>query len=150
MEFGGDAVGAMNMDERMTICNMVVEAGGKNGLVAPDQTTYDYGRARTDEPFEPEFTDAGARCVDNYRWDVSKLEPLVAAPHSPDNRKKARECSDVKVSACGRVRVCVWARVGVCVVGARGEGREREEGRVRPPAAGPGRGGELRSRLGYS
>jgi 3-isopropylmalate/(R)-2-methylmalate dehydratase large subunit len=58
MEFGGSAVEGMNMDERMTICNMVVEAGGKNGVIAPDQTTYDYVRARTQEEFEPVFADA--------------------------------------------------------------------------------------------
>ncbi|KIY93730.1 3-isopropylmalate/(R)-2-methylmalatedehydratase large subunit [Monoraphidium neglectum] len=97
MEFGGSAVERMNMDDRMTICNMVVEAGGKNGVIAPDQTTFDYVKARTSEAFEPVYTDAGASFCDDYRWDVSKLEPLVAAPHSPDNRKLARECSDVKI-----------------------------------------------------
>jgi len=97
MEFDGDAIAGMNMDERMTVCNMVVEAGGKNGVIAPDQTTFDYVTSRTSDGFEPVYSDGGAAYVSEHRWDVSKLEPLVAAPHSPDNRKTARECSDVKI-----------------------------------------------------
>mmetsp|Transcript_11630 Transcript_11630/g.28504 ORF Transcript_11630/g.28504 Transcript_11630/m.28504 type:complete len:483 (-) Transcript_11630:509-1957(-) len=97
MEFAGTAIESMNMEERMTICNMVVEAGGKNGVIAPDQTTFDYVKARTNEAFEPVYTDAKANFIADYRWDVSKLEPVVAAPHSPDNRKLARECHDVKI-----------------------------------------------------
>nr|QKY15107.1 isopropylmalate dehydratase, large subunit, chloroplastic (LEU1L) [Polytomella parva] len=97
MEFIGSAIEKMNMDERMTICNMVVEAGGKNGVVPPDQTTFDYVKARSDKPFEPVYSDPGAKFIAEYRWDVSKLEPVVAAPHSPDNRKLARECKDVKI-----------------------------------------------------
>eukprot|EP00775_Hariotina_reticulata_P004871 gene4871-5116_t len=97
MEFTGTAIEGMNMEERMTICNMVVEAGGKNGVIAPDQTTFDYVQARTSEAFEPVYSDAAASYIADYKWDVSKLEPVVAAPHSPDNRKLARECSDVKI-----------------------------------------------------
>lgn len=97
MEFVGSAIDGMNMEERMTVCNMVVEAGGKNGVIAPDKTTFDYVNARTSEPYEPVYSDGAASFAEEYRWDVSKLEPLVAAPHSPDNRKKARECSDVKI-----------------------------------------------------
>jgi len=97
MEFTGTAIESMTMEDRMTICNMVVEAGGKNGVVPPDQVTFDYVKARTSDPFEPVYSDAGANFVVDYRWDVSKLEPVVAAPHSPDNRKLARECSDTKI-----------------------------------------------------
>eukprot|EP01025_Chloroclados_australasicus_P021206 TRINITY_DN2223_c0_g2_i1.p1 TRINITY_DN2223_c0_g2~~TRINITY_DN2223_c0_g2_i1.p1 ORF type:complete len:622 (-),score=48.73 TRINITY_DN2223_c0_g2_i1:307-2172(-) len=97
MEFGGTAVEAMNMDERMTICNMVVEAGGKNGVIAPDQTTFDFVKQRTSASFEPVYSDEGADYIEEYRFNVEELEPVVAAPHSPDNRKKARECKDVKI-----------------------------------------------------
>lgn len=97
MEFVGDAISNMSMEERMTICNMVVEAGAKNGMMPPDQTTFDYVTQRTSDPFEAVYADADASYIADYRFDVSKLEPTVAAPHSPDNRKLARECSDVKV-----------------------------------------------------
>lgn len=67
MEFVGSAIDSMNMDERMTICNMVVEAGGKNGVIAPDQTTFDYVQARTSEAFEPVYSDAAASYIADYK-----------------------------------------------------------------------------------
>lgn len=97
MEFAGSAISAMSMEERMTVCNMVVEAGAKNGMCPPDQTTFDYVTARTHEAFDPVYADAAASYVADYTFDVSKLEPTVAAPHSPDNRKLARECRNVKI-----------------------------------------------------
>lgn len=97
MEFGGETVEHLTMEERMTLCNMAIEAGGKNGVVAPDQTTFEYVRARNDKPFEPVYTDADAQFYSDRRYDVSQLEPVVAKPHSPDNRALARDCSDVKI-----------------------------------------------------
>jgi Aconitase family (aconitate hydratase) len=98
MEFSGTALAPMNMDERMTICNMAVEAGAKNGCIAPDQTTFDYVDSRAPGyAYEAQFADSDAAYAEEFTFDVSKLEPLVAAPHSPDNRKTARECSDVKI-----------------------------------------------------
>lgn len=97
MDFSGPVVDAMSMEDRMTICNMVVEAGAKNGTCAPDQTTFDYVNARSSAPYEPVYADDNATYLKEYRINVSKLEPLVAAPHSPDNRKTAHECSDVKI-----------------------------------------------------
>lgn len=97
MEFAGEAVQRMTMEERMVLCNMVIEAGGKNGAIAPDETTFEYLRGRTDKPFEPFYTDADASFYSDWHCDVSKLEPVVAKPHSPDNRALARECSDVKI-----------------------------------------------------
>ncbi|KAF3629403.1 3-isopropylmalate dehydratase large subunit [Capsicum annuum] len=97
MEFVGSTVESLTMEERMTLCNMVVEAGGKNGVIPADKTTYDYLEGRTSVPYEPVYSDEGARYLKEYRFDVSKLEPLVAKPHSPDNRALARECKDVKI-----------------------------------------------------
>jgi 3-isopropylmalate/(R)-2-methylmalate dehydratase large subunit len=97
MEFAGEAVDRMSMEERMTLCNMVIEAGGKNGVIAPDDTTFEYVRARTDKPFNPVYTDADATFYSEWHCDVSQLEPVVAQPHSPDNRALARDCRDVKI-----------------------------------------------------
>ena len=97
MEFTGEAVAKMTMEERMTLCNMVIEAGGKNGVIAPDETTFEYVRDRTDKSFEPVYTDGDATFYSEWHADVSQLEPVVAKPHSPDNRALARECSDVKI-----------------------------------------------------
>ncbi|MBD1920031.1 3-isopropylmalate dehydratase large subunit [Microcoleus sp. FACHB-831] len=97
MEFAGSTVESLTMEERMTLCNMVIEAGGKNGVIAPDETTFEYVRARTNKPFEPVYTDADAKFYSDRTYDVTQLEPVVAQPHSPDNRALARECSDVKI-----------------------------------------------------
>jgi 3-isopropylmalate/(R)-2-methylmalate dehydratase large subunit len=97
MEFAGEAVEKMTMEERMTLCNMVIEAGGKNGVIAADDTTLEYVKARSDQPFTVFHTDPDAQFYSDRRYDVSQLEPVVAKPHSPDNRALARECSDVKI-----------------------------------------------------
>ncbi|MBD1834004.1 3-isopropylmalate dehydratase large subunit [Cyanobacteria bacterium FACHB-472] len=97
LEFSGSTIDGLSMEDRMTLCNMAIEAGGKNGTVAPDETTFEYVRARTNKPFEPVYTDADARFYSDRHYDVSKLEPVVAKPHSPDNRALARECRDVKI-----------------------------------------------------
>ncbi len=98
MEFTGSAIAALSIDERCTICNMAVEAGAKNGIIAPDQKTLDYVNARTKKPYEPLFSDPDAKVVSERRYDVSRLEPVVARPHLPDRRALARECRDVKVT----------------------------------------------------
>ncbi len=97
MEFAGEVVEKMTMEERMTLCNMVIEAGGKNGVIAPDETTFAYLRDRTNKDFTPVYSDEDAQFYSDRRYNVAQLEPVVAKPHSPDNRALARECSDVKI-----------------------------------------------------
>eukprot|EP00803_Ostreobium_quekettii_P004973 evm.model.scf_25EXC.5 EVM.evm.TU.scf_25EXC.5 scf_25EXC:125296-126752(+) len=94
MEFCGSALAALGVEVRMTITSMVVEAGGKNGIIPADQATFDYVDSRTHDAYEPMYSDDGSWYEVEYRVDVQKLEPLVAAPHSPDNRKTAHECSE--------------------------------------------------------
>src|SRR5919204_1771023 len=60
MEFAGDGVMSLSIEERMTLCNMVIEAGGKNGVIAPDGITEGFVRSKTSKPFEPLFNDADA------------------------------------------------------------------------------------------
>jgi 3-isopropylmalate/(R)-2-methylmalate dehydratase large subunit len=93
MEFDGDGVYALNIEERMTLCNMVIEAGGKNGVIAPDHVTLDYVNARnkTRKPYTPVHADPGATYVFEKVYDVRKLQPVVAKPHSPDNRASVSE-----------------------------------------------------------
>jgi 3-isopropylmalate/(R)-2-methylmalate dehydratase large subunit len=99
MEFDGDGVYALNIEERMTLCNMVIEAGGKNGVIAPDQVTLDFVNARNKSklPFTPVKSDVGARFDFEKVYDVRKLQPVVAKPHSPDNRATAAEVSGTKL-----------------------------------------------------
>ena len=98
MEFAGEAVMRLSMEERMTLANMVIEAGGKDGIIACDETTRAYLRARTTRPYTEVANDAGARFVTDRRYDASRLEPVVAKPHSPDNRALARELGDVRLT----------------------------------------------------
>jgi 3-isopropylmalate/(R)-2-methylmalate dehydratase large subunit len=88
MEFDGDGVYALNIEERMTLCNMAIEAGGKNGIIAPDGVTRDFVNARNagQRPYTEFRTDAGAKFIAEYVYDVTKMEPVIAKPHSPDNK----------------------------------------------------------------
>jgi 3-isopropylmalate/(R)-2-methylmalate dehydratase large subunit len=99
MEFDGDGVYALNIEERMTLCNMVIEAGGKNGVIAPDRATLDYVDARNNgkKPYTVVKSDAGAKFVFEKVYDVRKLQPVVAKPHSPDNKATVREVSGTKL-----------------------------------------------------
>jgi dienelactone hydrolase len=88
MEFDGDGVFALNIEERMTLCNMVIEAGGKNGVIAPDKVTFEYVNKRNNgqKPYTATYTDAGAKFDFEKVYDVTKMEPMIAKPHSPDNK----------------------------------------------------------------
>jgi 3-isopropylmalate/(R)-2-methylmalate dehydratase large subunit len=110
MEFDGEALYALGIEERMTLCNMVIEAGGKNGVIAPDQLTLDYVNARNagNRPYTVERSDAGASFIFEKVYDVSKLEPIVARPHSPDNKASV---SQVKGTQLDR------AYIGSCTGG---------------------------------
>lgn len=99
MEFDGDGVFALNIEERMTLCNMVIEAGGKNGVIAPDEVTLRYVESRNSRrvSYTPVFSDSGAKFLSERTYDVSKLEPVVARPHSPDNRSSVSEIKGTKL-----------------------------------------------------
>ncbi len=97
MEFRGEAVHALPIDERMTICNMAIEAGGKNGIIEPDQKTIDYVKDRASVPFEPLYGDPDATVDGEWSYDVATFEPCVAEPHLPSKYATARERRDVKL-----------------------------------------------------
>src|SRR5579862_2557329 len=80
MEFDGDGLYALNIEERMTLCNMVIEAGGKNGVIAPDQVTLDFVAARdkNKKPYTVVKSDAGAKFDFEKVYDVRKMQPMVA------------------------------------------------------------------------
>ena len=97
MEFDGEATYALSMQERMTLTNMAIEAGGKNGVIAPDDVTLNYVRSRTDAPFEVVHSDTGARYHSEYRYDVRRMEPVVAKPHRPDNKAMVGEVAGTRL-----------------------------------------------------
>lgn len=97
MEFAGDAIDALSVEERMTICNMAIEAGGKNGIIAADEKAVEYVKARSDKPFACVVSDEEAPVAARYSYDVSKFVPCVAAPHLPSNYAEASQRGDVSV-----------------------------------------------------
>ena len=101
MEFDGDGVFALNMEERMTLCNMAIEAGGKNGVIAPDQVTLDYvntrGKKTGNKPYTVFKPLPGAKTIFEKVYDVTKMEPVIAKPHSPDNKARVRDVQGTKL-----------------------------------------------------
>jgi len=97
MEFTGDAIRQLSVEERMTICNMAIEAGAKNGIIAPDEKTFEYVCSRTNKPFEAVYSDPDAVYESDRTYDASQLEPCVAEPHVPSNFALARERAHVKL-----------------------------------------------------
>jgi 3-isopropylmalate/(R)-2-methylmalate dehydratase large subunit len=100
MEFDGEAISSLSMNERMTLTNMAIEAGGMNGIIAVDETTKKYLDEIGITDYEIFESDENAVYHSHYNYDVSKLEPLVAKPHSPDNRDTVRNVQGTKLTKC--------------------------------------------------
>ncbi len=97
MEFAGDVVSEMSMEERLTLTNMTTEAGAKNGIIQPDAVTDEYIRQRTANPYRPVSGD-DPNYLEEYTYEIDKLEPTVAKPYSPQNAAAARELQGVEVN----------------------------------------------------
>lgn len=85
VEFCGPAIAEMPVSGRMTLCNMTIEMGGKNGYVEPDAKTLAYLNGRARDNFEIVKSDADAAYIEHLTYDASQLEPQVARPHTVDN-----------------------------------------------------------------
>jgi 3-isopropylmalate/(R)-2-methylmalate dehydratase large subunit len=97
MEFTGEAIASLGMDDRFTICNMAIEAGGKSGVIAFDETTRAYVDGRTERPWTVYASDADAVYDKVYRIDAATIEPTVAFPHLPSNTRLVRDSRAVSV-----------------------------------------------------
>jgi 3-isopropylmalate/(R)-2-methylmalate dehydratase large subunit len=95
LEFAGSTIENLSVEERMTICNMAIEAGGKNGIIAPDEKTLAYVESKTDKPFEVFSSDADAEYHSVRRYDASALRPVAAMPYSPDKVEAVSDLADV-------------------------------------------------------
>jgi 3-isopropylmalate/(R)-2-methylmalate dehydratase large subunit len=91
MEFTGETIDELSMDDRLTMANMAVEAGAKNGIFHPDQTTGNYVKNRAKREYRFFSSDAAAPYREIIEFDVSKIEPQVAFPHLPSNTKGIKE-----------------------------------------------------------
>ena len=97
MEFTGPVIEKLSMSERLTVCNMGIEAGAKNAIIKPDHIVRDYLGISKREDFSYLESDKGANYVKQYRFNISKLPPQVACPNSPENVKPVDELSDVTI-----------------------------------------------------
>lgn len=98
MEFCGSTVSELSMDDRMTMCNMAIEAGGKNGIIQADKITIDYLKERNITDYEIFQSDDDASYASVYEFDASNIEPQIAFPHLPENTKGISEIKeDIKI-----------------------------------------------------
>jgi len=97
MEFTGETISQLPMHGRFTMCNMAIEAGGKNGIIEPDETTLEYIKQRARHVYNVYQSDPDAVYKDVIEIDCSKIEPQVSFPHLPENTKPISEVGDIQI-----------------------------------------------------
>jgi 3-isopropylmalate/(R)-2-methylmalate dehydratase large subunit len=97
MEFVGDGIQYLSMDDRFTIANMAIEAGGKNGIFPVDDLTRAYLKEHSSRPYKEYAADPDAVYEEEYTIDLSALKPTVAFPHLPENTRTIDEVGDIKI-----------------------------------------------------
>jgi 3-isopropylmalate/(R)-2-methylmalate dehydratase large subunit len=96
MEFCGPVIRNLSMDDRFAMSNMAIEAGGRAGIIEPDETTLKYVRPAP-RKFKVYKSDKEAHYEKTYEWDISDLEPQVACPHLPSNVKPVSQLKNIKI-----------------------------------------------------
>jgi 3-isopropylmalate/(R)-2-methylmalate dehydratase large subunit len=97
MEFSGEVIETLPMADRFSMCNMAVEAGGKNGIIVPDRVTEEYMKGRAKRPYRFYISDGDAHYCEIREYDVSKIEPQVAFPFLPENCKGVSEVGNIPI-----------------------------------------------------
>lgn len=97
IEFAGEGVAELTMTDRLTISNMAIEAGGKNGIFPFDEITREYVEGRVQQPYEPVAADEDAEYEQVVEIDLSKLTHVVAFPHLPGNTHPVSEIGEIKI-----------------------------------------------------
>lgn len=97
MEFTGEGIEHLSMDDRFTICNMAIEAGGKNGIFPIDEKAVIYMKEHSTRDYRIYEADEDAGYEATYTIDLSKLKPTVAFPHLPENTKTIDQVGDIKI-----------------------------------------------------
>ncbi|MBR1633657.1 MAG: 3-isopropylmalate dehydratase large subunit [Lachnospiraceae bacterium] len=97
MEFVGDGVAKLSMDDRFTIANMAIEAGGKNGIFPVDDAAIAYMKEHSDREYKIYEADEDAEYTAEYTIDLSALRPTVAFPHLPENTRTIDEAGDISI-----------------------------------------------------
>ncbi len=97
MEFVGEGIKELSMDSRFSICNMAIEAGGKNGIIVPDDITINYVKERAKREYKIYNSDKDASYVFEMEVDFKDVEPQVAFPHLPENTKPVSESTHITI-----------------------------------------------------
>ena len=97
IEFAGEGVAELTMTDRLTISNMAIEAGGKNGIFPFDEITREYVEGRVQQPYEPVAADEDAEYEQVVEIALSRLTPVVAFPHLPGNTHPVSEIGEIKI-----------------------------------------------------
>ena len=101
LEFCGEGIKYLGMDDRFSLCNMAIEAGAKNGIIAPDEITREFLKSRPFLRANPRefYSDADANYTQTIQIDISKLEPVIAYPFLPSNGKSISQAikDDLKI-----------------------------------------------------
>lgn len=97
LEFCGEGISSLSMDDRLCICNMAIEAGAKNGIFPVDDITIQYMKGRSQRPWKVYEADDDASYVKMIEIDLSSLEPTVSYPHLPENTHLAKEGKNIKI-----------------------------------------------------
>ncbi|MDZ7262767.1 MAG: 3-isopropylmalate dehydratase large subunit, partial [candidate division KSB1 bacterium] len=119
MEFAGTGIKALDMEGRMTLTNMAVEAGAKNGLIEPDEVTFSYLRTKIiTVAVEPLSNDPDARYHSVHEYQSADLVPLVACPHSPDHTVPAWELRDTRIDRA-YIGSCTGGKISDFIAAAR-------------------------------
>ena len=100
MEFSGEGLASLSIDDRLCMANMAIEAGAKNGIFEVDDVTIKYYEERMTHPYTVYKADDDAEYESVIDIDLSAIVPTVACPHLPENTKNASELSDVKIDQC--------------------------------------------------
>ncbi|MFH1753382.1 MAG: 3-isopropylmalate dehydratase large subunit, partial [Candidatus Omnitrophota bacterium] len=115
MEFTGDAIRRLPMDDRFAMCNMAIEAGGKSGIIEADEKTEEYVKGKKYRIFK---SDKGAPYSDVIEYDVSDIEPQISLPHLPSNAKPVSEVKNVSIDQ-SVIGSCTNGRISDLRIAAR-------------------------------
>lgn len=118
MEFGGEGLRHLSMDDRLTMANMAIEAGGKNGIFEVDEVTRAYMQGRVNRTYETFMPDDGAAYARVIEIDLSSIRPTVAFPHLPENTRTVDETGDVRIDQVV-IGSCTNGRIGDLAAAAR-------------------------------
>ncbi|MFC1621018.1 3-isopropylmalate dehydratase large subunit [Candidatus Omnitrophota bacterium] len=131
MEFTGETIQGLPMDDRFAMCNMAIEAGGKSGVIEPDEKTYRY-LSRTPYPVSriPLKSDKDAKYCEVREYDVSKIEPQVSAPHLPSNASAVTKFKKIKIDQ-SVIGSCTNGRISDLRIAAKVLKGKKVDSRVR-------------------